>query len=159
RVCSTRLPEQYRTTRWVGSRASHCRSLCLAPAQSTGPTRFRATLTVAARSTVEYLRSLTTSRTVRMRISAILCIAAMCVATESEGQGGAAARRQPMGFFITSVGPGDGANLGGLAGADAHCQRLAESAGTAGREWRAYLSATAAAGQPPVNARDRIGDG
>jgi hypothetical protein len=64
-----------------------------------------------------------------------------------------------MGFFITSAGPGDGANLGGLAGADAHCQRLAESAGAGGHDWRAYLSATAAAGQPPVNARDRIGDG
>lgn len=94
-----------------------------------------------------------------MRIAAGLCIAAMCVATESEGQGGAAAPQQPMGFFITSAGPGDGANLGGLAGADAHCQRLAQSAGAGGREWRAYLSATAAAGQPPVNARDRIGDG
>jgi hypothetical protein len=94
-----------------------------------------------------------------MRIAAGLCIAAMCVATESEGQGGAAAPQQPMGFFITSVGPGNGANLGGLDGADAHCQRLAESAGAGGRQWRAYLSATAAAGQPPVNARDRIGDG
>jgi hypothetical protein len=66
---------------------------------------------------------------------------------------------QPLGFFITSVGKGDGANLGGLAGADAHCQSLAAAAGAGGRTWRAYLSATAAAGQPAVNAKDRIGSG
>jgi hypothetical protein len=64
-----------------------------------------------------------------------------------------------MGFFITSSGPGDGANLGGLAGADAHCQRLAQEAGAGARSWRAYLSTTAAGGQAPVNARDRIGSG
>jgi hypothetical protein len=64
-----------------------------------------------------------------------------------------------MGFFITSAGPGDGANLGGLAGADAHCQRLAQEAGAGARSWRAYLSTTAAGGQAPVNARDRIGNG
>jgi hypothetical protein len=64
-----------------------------------------------------------------------------------------------MSFFITSVGPGDGANLGGLAGADAHCRQLAEAAGVTGKTWRAYLSAKAAAGQPAVNARDRIGSG
>ncbi len=67
--------------------------------------------------------------------------------------------QQPMGFFITSVGPGDGANLGGLAGADRHCQQLAAAAGAGSRTWRAYLSAAPAAGQPPVNARDRIGAG
>ncbi|MGE0363845.1 MAG: hypothetical protein AB7H93_23390 [Vicinamibacterales bacterium] len=66
---------------------------------------------------------------------------------------------QPLGFFITSVGKGDGANLGGLAGADAHCQALAKAAGAGNRTWRAYLSATAANGQPAVNARDRIGSG
>lgn len=64
-----------------------------------------------------------------------------------------------MGFFITSTGPGDGANLGGLAGADAHCQMLAESVELGGRTWRAYLSATATATDDAVNARDRIGDG
>ena len=64
-----------------------------------------------------------------------------------------------MSFFVTSVGPGDGANLGGLAGADAHCQSLAEAVGAGNREWRAYLSVTAAEGQPAVNARDRIGTG
>jgi hypothetical protein len=64
-----------------------------------------------------------------------------------------------MSFFVTSVGRGFGANLGGLAGADAHCQRLAVQAGRGNRMWRAYLSAPAAAGQPAVHARDRIGRG
>jgi hypothetical protein len=68
--------------------------------------------------------------------------------------------QQPMGFFVTSVGKGDGANLGGLAGADEHCQTLARAAGAGSRTWHAYLSAApAAAGQPPINARDRIGNG
>ena len=61
-----------------------------------------------------------------------------------------------MGFFITSVGIGDGANLGGLAGADAHCQALADAAGSGQRTWRAYLSTQ---GDGAVDARDRIGDG
>ena len=65
----------------------------------------------------------------------------------------------PMTFFVTSVGAGNGANLGGLAGADAHCQKLAEAAGAGSRTWRAYLSASAADGKPAVNARDRIGAG
>jgi hypothetical protein len=64
-----------------------------------------------------------------------------------------------MGFFITSVGKGNGANLGGLAGADAHCQALAQAAGAGNRTWRAYLSTTASGNQPAVNARDRIGAG
>jgi hypothetical protein len=67
----------------------------------------------------------------------------------------------PMTFFITSAGPGDGANLGGLAGADAHCARLAQTAGAqlpGGRIWRAYLSAIGTDGRA-VNARDRIGPG
>jgi hypothetical protein len=64
-----------------------------------------------------------------------------------------------MTFFITSAGPGNGANLGGLAGADKQCQTLAAAAGAGNRTWRAYLSAAAAAGQPAVNARDRIGKG
>jgi len=66
---------------------------------------------------------------------------------------------QDMSFFITSKGPGDGANLGGLAGADAHCQSLAEAAGAGGKTWRAYLSAAAMDGMAAVNARDRIGTG
>ena len=64
-----------------------------------------------------------------------------------------------MSFFITSVGSGDGANLGGLSGADAHCQNLAQAAGSSGKTWHAYLSATAAGNQASVNARDRIGFG
>jgi hypothetical protein len=65
----------------------------------------------------------------------------------------------PMTFFITSANPGRGADLGGLAGADKYCQTLAAAAGAGGRTWRAYLSTTAASGQPAVNARDRIGAG
>src|SRR6266568_509269 len=62
-------------------------------------------------------------------------------------------------FFITSKGTGDGANLGGLAGADKHCQSLAAAAGAGSRTWRAYLSTTASGAQTAVNARDRIGKG
>ena len=61
-----------------------------------------------------------------------------------------------MSFFITSAGSGNGANLGGLDGADAHCSMLASAAGSAGKTWRAYLSTQGANG---VNARDRIGSG
>jgi hypothetical protein len=64
-----------------------------------------------------------------------------------------------MSFFVTSVAAGQGGSIGGLAGADAHCQRLAEAAGSNGRQWHAYLSAAAEGGQPPVHARDRIGTG
>jgi hypothetical protein len=69
------------------------------------------------------------------------------------------AQDERMSFFLTSEGSGDGANLGGLAGADAHCQNLAEAVGAGDKTWHAYLSVTAEAGQPAVNARDRIGDG
>jgi hypothetical protein len=64
-----------------------------------------------------------------------------------------------MSFFVTSAGPGNGANLGGLDGADAHCQMLAGTGGPAKGNWRAYLSSSAADGKPAVNARDRIGKG
>ena len=64
-----------------------------------------------------------------------------------------------MSFFITSVGSGNGANLGGLAGADAICQQRAAAVGAGGKTWRAYLSTSAGANQPAVNARDRIGSG
>lgn len=70
-----------------------------------------------------------------------------------------AGQQNPMTFFITSVGPGDGANLGGLAGADQHCQRLAEAVGAGDRQWRAYLSTINEIGEAAVNARDRIGTG
>ena len=64
-----------------------------------------------------------------------------------------------MTFFITSAGPGKGADLGGLAGADAHCQSLAQAAGAGNKTWRAYLSTNARGGANAVNARDRIGNG
>jgi hypothetical protein len=66
---------------------------------------------------------------------------------------------KPLGFFVTSEGVGKGGNLGGLAGADAHCQKLATAAGAGNRTWHAYLSTQAADGKPAVNARDRIGQG
>jgi hypothetical protein len=66
---------------------------------------------------------------------------------------------QPMSFFVSSAGPGKGADLGGLAGADRQCQTLAQAAGAGNRTWHAYLSTSAADGQPAVNARDRIGSG
>ena len=66
---------------------------------------------------------------------------------------------QPMTFFVTSVGSGEGGNLGGLEGADAHCQNLAEAAGRGDATWRAYLSQAPGGGMQRVDARDRIGDG
>ena len=75
------------------------------------------------------------------------------------GGRGPAAPPMPMSFFITSAPKGDGANYGGLAGADAYCQQLAMAAGRGGVMWHAYLSTQAKDGQPAVNARDRIGAG
>ena len=72
---------------------------------------------------------------------------------------GVGAQGNKMSFFITSSNPGKGADLGGLAGADAHCQALAKAAGAGDRQWRAYLSTTAADGKPAVHAKDRIGTG
>ena len=89
----------------------------------------------------------------------MIAVAALASASVAEAQVPAAAPPQPMGFFVTSVGKGDGANLGGLAGADKYCQDLAAAAGAGARTWRAYLSAAGSAGQPPINARDRIGAG
>jgi hypothetical protein len=64
-----------------------------------------------------------------------------------------------LSFFITSANPGKGADLGGLAGADKYCQTLAAAAGAGSRTWRAYLSTSATAGKPGINAKDRIGSG
>jgi len=90
-------------------------------------------------------------------VAAIAAGAHMAAQNPPAGGGrGAAAPPQPMGFFVTSVGVGDGANLGGLAGADAHCQKLASAAGAGNRTWHAYLSTQ---GANAVNARDRIGAG
>ena len=88
--------------------------------------------------------------------SAAAALAASCAMTPSTG---------PMGFFVTSAGSGKGADLGGLAGADAHCQQLATAAGAGKRTWRAYLSNTAvtppapAPAVPAAHARERIGKG
>jgi hypothetical protein len=79
---------------------------------------------------------------------AVLALAALPLAAQNQ-----------MSFFITSAGPGNGADLSGLAGADRHCQALAAAAGAGNRTWRAYLSAAAEGSQPAVNARDRIGKG
>jgi hypothetical protein len=86
--------------------------------------------------------------------SAGAAVFVLAACTSPGGAGGSG-----MGFFVTSVGSGKGADLGGLAGADRHCQSLASAVGAGSRTWRAYLSATAAGGAPAVNARDRIGAG
>jgi len=69
------------------------------------------------------------------------------------------APKSPMSFFVTSTGNGEGANFGGLEGADKHCQTLADAAGASQRRWRAYLSTSAVGATPAVDARDRIGSG
>lgn len=69
------------------------------------------------------------------------------------------AEDQNLSFFLTSSSPGNGADLGGLAGADAHCQKLAKAVGAENRTWRAYLSTSSVGNQDGVNARDRIGKG
>src|SRR5436305_12606126 len=73
--------------------------------------------------------------------------------------GSVEAQQADMTFFITSVGPGKGGDLGGLAGADAHCQSLAQAAGAGNKTWRAYLSTNTRGGANPIHARDRIGNG
>jgi len=83
-------------------------------------------------------------------------------ATLVAGAGAVAVAEGPaadMSFFVTSAGPGRGADLGGLAGADAHCAALARAAGSKRTDWHAYLSTTAPGGEAGVNARDRIGKG
>jgi hypothetical protein len=94
-----------------------------------------------------------------LSLGALVLIAQQQPAGQAGGQGGrggAGAPPQPMSFFVTSVGKGDGANYGGLAGADAYCQSLAAAAGRGMATWRAYLSTQ---GPGAVNARDRIGNG
>jgi len=72
---------------------------------------------------------------------------------------GALGQQSAMTFFVTSTGSGKGADFGGLAGADAHCQKLAAAVGAGNHTWRAYLSTSATPTSPAVNARDRIGAG
>jgi len=89
------------------------------------------------------------------RLSVGLAVAALVFG----GQGIAFAQDSEMTFFVTSVGKGEGGDLGGLDGADAHCRSLAEAAGSRHKNWRAYLSTTAPRGEAGVNARNRIGNG
>jgi len=85
-----------------------------------------------------------------------LCLAAVTLLLPNTAR----AQSNPnMSFFITSAGSGNGANLGGLSGADAICQQRAAAVGAGNKTWRAYLSTSATGGQPAVNARDRIGRG
>jgi hypothetical protein len=84
---------------------------------------------------------------------------AAATAVVAVGLTAAYAQQNSMSFFVTSAGKGDGANLGGLDGADAHCAALAKAAGSTKQQWRAYLSTTLPGGDAGVNARDRIGKG
>jgi hypothetical protein len=95
----------------------------------------------------------------QQRTLSILAAAAVATLVTACASSGAGTAGNPMSFFITSANPGKGADLGGLAGADAYCQKLATAAGAGGKNWRAYLSTSAQGGQPAVNARDRIGKG
>ena len=88
-----------------------------------------------------------------------LLIAALTAAGVLDACNSMPAGKAGMSFFVTSAGPGNGADLGGLAGADAHCQKLAASAGAGDRQWRGYLSTGWTSTTPVVNARDRIGKG
>lgn len=92
-------------------------------------------------------------------ISKALCCIALSAAVSSFSSLPAAAQGADTSFFVTSNGIGNGGNLGGLAGADNHCQTLAQAAGAGAKTWRAYLSTQAADGKPAVNAKDRIGNG
>lgn len=89
-------------------------------------------------------------------VSAVMLAADRPQVPESRPMGG---KKSVTTFFVTSMGPGRGGDLGGLAGADAHCQQLAQADGSGDHTWRAYLSTSAAPGQPAVHARDRIGNG
>ena len=90
---------------------------------------------------------------IRMRAVMTTMAVAMLTATTAPAQ------TSPMSFFVTSAGTGNGANLGGLDGADKLCQTLAAAAGAGGKTWHAYLSTQAEGGKAAVNARDRIGAG
>ena len=94
------------------------------------------------------------TRTMRLSLAVSTVLVAAGIVT-----GASAQQQTPMTFFVTSVGKGSGADLGGLDGADAHCNALAKAAGSTLTNWRAYLSTTAPGGDAGVNARDRIGKG
>ena len=89
-------------------------------------------------------------------VSRVVCVVAAMAAAVPLPLSAAFAQQAAMSFLVTSEGPGKGGDLGGLTGADAHCQRLAAAAGAGAKTWRAYLSTQ---GAGAVNARDRIGSG
>ena len=93
------------------------------------------------------------NHTRRLSLLALLVLMSLSVSAPAQAQ------QATMTFFITSVGVGNGADLGGLEGADRHCQSLAQAVGAGDRTWRAYLSTQAVGGAQAVNARDRIGRG
>src|SRR5574343_1707107 len=96
--------------------------------------------------------------TTRFALSA-LAAGLLTLTGVAQAQSPPAQEKGPFSFFVTSVGSGKGADFGGLAGADAHCQKLAAAVGAGDKTWHAYLSTQAANGQPAINARDRIGTG
>src|SRR3977135_3055610 len=89
------------------------------------------------------------NKTMRLSVLASAALLSLSLGASTQAQ-------QGMTFFVTSASPGKGGDFGGLAGADAHCQRLAQAAGAGTRTWRAYLSTQ---GAGAVNAKDRIGAG
>jgi len=93
------------------------------------------------------------NRTIRLSILASAALLALGLGASTQAQQAA------MTFFVTSAGVGKGGDLGGLAGADAKCQQLAQAAGAGNKTWRAYLSTQAQGGQAAVNAKDRVGRG
>src|SRR5229473_5748171 len=93
-----------------------------------------------------------------MRYS-LLASAVLLLGVSSGAQAQQVPQAPNMSFFVTSAGPGKGGDLGGLAGADAHCQTLAITAGAGNKAWRAYLSGNESPTAKGINARDRIGKG
>jgi hypothetical protein len=93
------------------------------------------------------------NHTMRLPLLASLALVSLCLSVPVQAQ------QTTMTFFITSIGPGKGADLGGLEGADRHCQALAQAVGAGSHTWRAYLSTQAVGSAQAVNARDRIGRG
>jgi len=94
-----------------------------------------------------------------IRIARSVTLSGLALATAFLAAPSAQAQSADMTFFVTSNGPGKGADLGGLDGADAQCQKLAQAGGATAKTWRAYLSTQTADGKPAVNAKDRIGKG
>jgi hypothetical protein len=98
-------------------------------------------------------------KTLQVATAVILSTALVAAYAQDKPRAMAKKSAAPMSFFVTSAGKGNGADLGGLEGADAHCQALAEAAGSRQKTWKAYLSTTLPGGDAGVNARDRIGKG